>query len=474
MKKKEKKYGIFKGILIFILIAVILSWLIPNGMFSESGFTGDGGLTRLGLNDIAWLVYYGVWFSIDKIILLLVIGGMYGVLTRISAYDNLVSSIAKKLKNKSITVVVFSAIIALLTSILTQSFVVIIFIPFIISILHKMGLDKMTILATTFGSMLVGVIGATYGTEGLVFFNNYMSSGGINVSTTVPLLIRVGILVIGLVLFNFFTLNHMRKVKKNALSTEMFEIEVEKEEKKRSALPIIILGILTFIIIILGFVNWEANFGITIFNKFHEVLTEISIGDFAVFTSILGKNVAAFGAWEDLFTIIAVLILFTVIIAICYKVKFEDFITNYGKGLKKMIKPIACVVGAFMLMTVVYMSPYLATIINKLLSLTDGFNLATMSLSAFISGIFHTDLGYSGYVFGSYLVSGYADYINPIYIIFISLYGFVQFFIPTSAILGIGLTSLDVKYKDWLKYIWRFLLGMLIVLLVIFILMTVV
>ena len=66
------------------------------------------------------------------------------------------------------------------------------------------------------------------------------------------------------------------------------------------------------------------------------------------------------------------------------------------------------------------------------------------------------------------------DYINPVYTMFTSLYGFVQFFIPTSMVLGIGLVSLKVKYSDWLKYIWRFLLGMFICLLVIFILMAII
>ena len=137
-----------------------------------------------------------------------------------------------------------------------------------------------------------------------------------------------------------------------------------------------------------------------------------------------------------------------------------------------MIKPILCVLGAYTLLVVVYMSPYIATIINKLLGATDGFNLATMSLSAFISNIFHTDLGFSGYILGNYLITEYVDYTGPIFVIFTTLYGFVQFFIPTSIVLGVGLTSLDVKYKDWLKYIWKFLVGMLICLLVVFVLMT--
>ena len=145
-----------------------------------------------------------------------------------------------------------------------------------------------------------------------------------------------------------------------------------------------------------------------------------------------------------------------------------------------MLVPALVIVGAYMLMIVVYQSTYVATIVNRLLTLTDSFNIATMTLSSLILNIFHTDLGFTGWVMGTvqtggnYLVTEYVDYINPVYTMFTSLYGFVQFFIPTSMILGIGLVSLKVKYSEWLKYVWRFLLGMFICLLIIFILMTII
>lgn len=471
MKKKEKKYGLFKGILLLILIAIVLTWLIPNGAFGSTGFQ-ESYLTRVGLNDIAWLIYYGIYFSIDKIMFLLVVGGLYGILTKTSAYERLVSGIAKKVgKRKNIAVVVFSVLIAILTSLFTQSFVVIIFIPFIISILNRMKLDKMTILATTFGSMLVGLVGATYGTEGLAYFNQYMTTESMDINSTI--LIRAGILLIGLVLFNFFTLMHMKKKEKNNETTDMYPVVLEENAKKSSIIPIVVIGIITFILVVLGFVDWNTNFGITIFDEFNTTLTGITIGDdFAIFSSLLGSMMGAFGTW-DLFSITAILIVFTIILGLCYRVKLDDFLSRFANGAKKMLKPIICIIGAYILMIVVYMSPYIATILNKLLSLTDGFNLATMTISALITNIFHTDLGYTAYILASYLTVEYVDYINPIYVIFVSLYGLVQFFIPTSILLGFGLTTLDVKYRDWLKYIWRFVVGIFICLLIIFILMAV-
>ena len=421
MKKKEKRYGLFKGIFLFILIAIVLSWLIPNGAFGATGFQGDGTLTRVGLNDLSWLIYYGIYFAIDKIILLLAIGGLYGVLTRTNAYNRLVTGIAKKLgAHKKIVVLLFSVLLAALTSLLTQSFVVIIFVPFIISIMNRMKIDKMTILATTFGSMLVGTLGATYGTEGLVYFNQYVSSADVTITSTV--LIRAGILLIGLVLFNFFTLTHMSKTENKEETADMFQIEELEDTKKRSIIPVLVIGVLLFVIVILGYVNWETNFGVTIFKDFHTMLTEeISIGkDFFIFKNILGSNMGALGTW-DLFSITAIVFVFTLILALCYRVKLDDLITNFADGAKKMIKPILCVVAAFSLMVVVYMSPYVATILNKLLTLTDGFNIATKSLSAFIANIFHTDLGYTAYILATYLTSEYVDYNVCIFIWFCSI-----------------------------------------------------
>ncbi len=491
MKKKESKYGLLKAVLIILVLAFILSWIIPSGAYTTNGYS-ELGVLRLGIYDIASSIYYAVSFGLDKIVLLFAIGAFYGVATRTKAYERIVSGIARKL-NKKVAVVLFSVILAVLTSLLTQTFAVLIFVPFIISILNRMKLDKMTILATTFGSILVGIMGATYGTDGVNMFNYYLGYTTETPNVMPALWVRAGILGIGLVLFNFFTLIHMGKVEKKAESIDLFEVEVEDEvvQKRKNMIPIIVIGVVLFVLVILGFVNWKANFGIEIFDDFHQLVTEDiriegsseSADDFFILRDIIGYRAGAFGEWDNVL-ISSVLIIFTLVLAVCYRVKLNELFESIRKGIKKFIVPSLCIVGAYALMILAYhpsysQSSYIATIVNRLLTLTDGFNIATMTLSSLILNIFHTDLGFTGYVFGSlntggnFLVTEYADYINPVYTMFTSLYGFVQFFIPTSMILGIGLVSLKVNYKDWLKYIWRFLVGMFICLLIIFILMSI-
>ena len=46
--------------------------------------------------DLSFVFYHALYYSLDKIILLFTIGGLYGVLTKTSAYYKLTSNIAKK------------------------------------------------------------------------------------------------------------------------------------------------------------------------------------------------------------------------------------------------------------------------------------------------------------------------------------------------------------------------------------------
>ncbi len=478
MKKKEGKYGLLKGVLIFFAILVVFSWLIPNGTFGSSGLVSDG-MARIGLNDISWVIYYALtYLVIDKALFLLVIGGLYGVLIKSGVYARVVDGLAKCFsKNKELTVILTSVIIALFTSVLSSVFAVIIFIPLIVSVLNKMKLDKITIFSATFGSILVGILGATLGTEGIGYLSSYFAVEGQSAHDVIyaTIIARAGVLVVALALFNFFTINRMRSVKA-AEETEIFVIEEDKNMKKRSLIPFIVIGVLIFALVILGFVDWNNSFLVDTFDNFHNTLLSTKIGsDFYVISDLLGEDILGFGHWsEDLLTVTPILLLFTIILGLCYRLKFNEFIEAFINGAKRMIKPCLCIFGAFTVMIVVYKSPYMATIADKILNLTEGFNLITMIITAFIMNIVHADLGLTGYTLGGYFIAQYADYINPIFVIFTTIFGLVQFFIPTSVVMGIGLTALNVKYSDWLKHIWKFLVGMFICLLVIFILLTII
>ena len=56
-------------------------------------------------------------------------------------------------------------------------------------------------------------------------------------------------------------------------------------------------------------------------------------------------------------------------------------------------------------------------------------------------------------------------------IIWQATYGFAMLFVPTSVILVLGLSYLNVSYFKWLKAIWKIVLELLVVLLAIFLIL---
>ena len=69
-------------------------------------------------------------------------------------------------------------------------------------------------------------------------------------------------------------------------------------------------------------------------------------------------------------------------------------------------------------------------------------------LSTFVSGYKGADLSTAGLVIQS-------------------IYGIAMMIFPTSVILISGLSLFDVSYKDWIKYIWKFALITLLLVLVV-------
>ena len=67
-----------------------------------------------------------------------------------------------------------------------------------------------------------------------------------------------------------------------------------------------------------------------------------SISDFAIFKALLGTQVAdatngAFGAW-NLYIGAVLLAIFSILVALTSRIKFNDFIEAYGEGFRKISK----------------------------------------------------------------------------------------------------------------------------------------
>lgn len=462
-----------KSIFVIVLAAIIFTWILPYGQFSGGDFY-DYGMGRVGIIDISISMYNALYYAMDKVVFLFILAGVYGVLSKVSGYQRLVTAIAEKCKKHTIVfAVIVSVFLFLLTSLFSQTFIVLTFVPFFVSILLKMNLDKLSVFIVTFGSVLAGILGTTYGTEGIDSLNYYISA-----DITTGLNYRFIIAAVTVVLYNFFICMRLKKVlsetKKNTKNSEIEDDPFKVEpSKKKNAIPVAIIFFIIMIITILGYIAWYDHFEITIFRELHKRLTSLApVEDFTIISYLLGQRAMPFGEFTYVFFLCSVFILMAMLLAFLYRMKVDEFIQGFFEGVKKMVKPIALFVASYMVFGIIVSIPFTSTICNWLFNLVEGFNPFITSFCAFIGSVFSQDLGYTGYSVGSFITSVYSSNIDLVHTIYTSMYGLIQLFMPTSAILITGLSLMKIDYKSWLKYIWLFVVGMLIILLVLFTVVT--
>jgi len=483
MKKIFKEHDLVKLLSLMLLFVIFLTWIIPNGSFSRGATFTEGEMVRIGLVHLGYGMNFAIQNYYMQIGFLIMVGIFYGVASHTEGYKALVSRFAKFGKGKEIAIsLIVTFVIAILSSILNNTMPLLLFMPFLVTVLRRIGLSKINAFASTFGAILVGVLGATIGTDGLTNFITYLGYAGADLTITTELYVRIGVLALAFVLFSFFLVISIRKdLEKKAnetLEDDLFQVE-EPKKKKTKIWPTILAFVILLIFAILGFTPWVDVFEIEIFSDFHTKLMEFSIGEFELFRNILGMVipniqtdvVMEFGSWY-LFNYSIVLAFVTIFIWLVSRMKWNDFLSNAWEGMKKVAKPIAMIVFAYMLFVLLFWSSILPTIINELAKITDSFNPFIASLQAFIAGFFNSDFAYIGYNLSYYLSSFTGNEGNVIALIFSTIYGLVQFITPISIFLLFGLSYMDIPYKKWMGYIWKFVLGMLVCLLIIFALLT--
>jgi len=335
-----------------------------------------------------------------------------------------------------------------------------------------------TALASTIGATFVGVIGSTMGYYVNVAINNVLS-----LELFDNIIAKIGLLVISTILLIVYVFAHIKKLKKEKkINSEEIKdpLLIETEEKiKKASWPLIIILVLITIVTFMSVIAWYAGFEIDIFSTFHDTVMGIKIGNFKVFESILGAGInlgyysqygiKALGEW-DYTDLSIVLILASLIIALIYKVKFNDVLNSFVEGLKKFIKPAFLIVLAYTLFVLNYYIPVFTTVISWF---GNTFNIVTSSIVAILSSVINIDMMYVSQ--GTLAtVSAVFDKtaLSPILsILYQSMYGLTQFFAPTSLLLITGLSYLNVSYKDWLKFIWKLLIELLVIILLVLIVM---
>ena len=535
------KRKLLKVIGISFLIYVVLSWIIPVGTYSNGELTTNG-IDPVGLIDLfnapiqAFITFilYGVVFA--------TIGGLYGVMERTGALEKVTDRMSHAFEGKErvflvITVVLFT-LLSSITGLILPLFVL---VPLFAAVLFAMNFDKVTVLASTVGSLLVGSVASTYGFNITGYTANLLALDMNNqIVAKVILLVLLTIVLCAVVLMTSKKAmkKELKEAKMNKEKKEVKEVKEEKkvkasetkttkkkaattstkkaskgstkktpktttkkagtkttgkkkaakgksntkafavakpvkkvsEKSKVSAVPMVIIFLLMLIVCLIGMYNWYYSFGIEVFSNIHEAIMGVQIGDFPIFEHLL-SGVSELGYWSNI-DFAAMMIIASAIIAWIYRLSFNDYMESFIEGVKKWLPTAFYAALASVILYILYQASYAGTgtlvdtINAKIFDLTDGFNVLTTGAASLIGSFFYNDLYYLLTALTSF-VSGFdAASLSVAGLLIQSVYGVAMLIFPTSVILVAGLSLFDVSYKEWMKYIWKFaLIALLLVLL---------
>jgi len=436
-----KKHGLLKILGILLLLLVIVSYILPGRQDT---------IVYTGLADI-FINYFGIVLQNFCYIVLffLVIGGFYGLLNKVPSYKKLLDNIVTKVKPIGkkfifITILLF-AVVASLTG---MSLELLVFVPFVASIIILLGYDKLVALSSTIGSIMIGYIGGVFvtflnpNTGAISTYEEFVGSSSKLVNTFPKLLL----LVTGIALLIYFVNKHIIAVEKKKVkyelndNSELLINEVKGNYKDIKTWPLIVILAFVFIILVIGMIPWNSLFGITVFSDFHTWLTGLSIKDFAIFPSIISASLPALGEWSTNgnpwfhYIYISMLLLFaSLIIALVNRVKVNDTIDSYVEGLKKSLPAAALVSIAYTVLVCAYNNGFLELLISNY----GKFNYGLSSLLALLGCLINVDSYYI--IAGSFspivnLITDESIY-DSVAILLQGIYGIFSLVGPTSLIL---------------------------------------
>ena len=505
-KSRKVKRSLLMVLGISFLIFAVLSWIIPVGTYS-GGKLSTTGIDPVGLVDLVNMpisalvtfILYGVVFA--------VIGGLYGVMEKTGALDMFTERISARYMSNGnenkflVRTIILLIILSSLTGLVLPLFVL---VPLFAAILFKMNYNKVTVLAATVGSLLVGNIVSTYGFNITGYTKNLLSLDMNNqIWARLILFVLLTALYTVIVVKSAKVREDVKKVevKKAEAKKEVKEVKVQKEDKikkevKKSSkvktskkgtkksntkalavtkpvkkvsekskvrtAPLIVILVCMFVVAFAGMYNWYYSFGIDVFNKMHEAVMSVKIGEFAIFEKLLsGFN--QFGYWSNI-EFIGLMIVTAIVIGWVYKLSLDEFIEGFIAGMKKWLPTAIYATLASMILVVLYQSlqmgagTFVDTINGALFGLDDGFNPVITGVATLISGFFFNDLYYLLASLTSYINGFDVSGLSIAGLLIQSVYGVAMMIFPTSVVLIAGLSYFDVSYKKWIKYIWRFAL----------------
>lgn len=448
-------YTILFGI---VLLMIVLTWVVPSGQYNY-GADGEpiaGSYHRVEsaaqpITALFTAPIEGFYEGIDIAAFILMVGGFLGVIAKTGAIDAGITHIIRKLKGReSLLIPILMCAFALGGTTFGMAEETIAFYPLVLPIMIAAGYDNITAVAVILLGAGVGTLGSTVNP-----FATGIAAGFAGVSLGSGILLRIIILLVLLGLTIWFVMAYAARVKadhgKSLMADRRSEYlthfsSLREEEDKplngKQKLALIIFA-LTFLVMIYSVIPFDE----------------------------MGLPLPALGWWFP--ELSALFLAASILLGLLCRLGETDIVGSFVSGAAELLG-VAFIIGISRGITVVMNAGKITDTI---------LNLGENALTGVGSLVFIL-LVYLIYLPLSFLIpssSGLATLSMPIMApladfsgagrelvitAFQSANGLINLITPTSAVVMGGLAIGRVPYDRWLKFVWKLLLGILVLTLV--------
>ena len=447
MKKKFVFPNTYVIIILMMIVAVLLTWIIPSGEFervkdevSKQSIIIPGTFKYIENNPISFLqipiyIMKGLAKASDIVFLVIIVGGAFNIIIETGMFQSFAGRLTKVFSNKEVLIIpAFSTIFALAcTTMGVNTFIG--FAPIAVIIARSIGYDAIVGVSMV---ALGGAIGFSTGT-----FNPF-TTGVAQSLAGLPIFSGLGYrfvcLVVFLIVTNIYIIWYAKKIKANPESSVVYEMEqenkkIEVSEKQHDKIEgrhylVLLIVIACFVLLVYGSQNWKWK---------------------------LQENAAMF-IWMG------------VLSGFAYGFGPSKIAEEFTKGAKKLVY------GALMIGMANGISLILAD--GKILDTTVqylGGLLVVLPSHAQAAGMFLMQLLINGLITSG---SGQAAATMPIMLPVADIIGITKqttvlafnfgdglsnYILPTSSALMGFIAMVGISYSNWMKFMWKLFLIWIVV-----------
>ena len=274
MKKKFVFPNTYVIIILMMIVAVLLTWIIPSGEFervkdevSKQSIIIPGTFKYIENNPISLLkipvyIMKGLAKASDIVFLVIIVGGAFNIIIETGMFQSFAGRLTKVFSNKEVLIIpAFSTIFALAcTTMGVNTFIG--FAPIAVIIARSIGYDAIVGVSMV---ALGGAIGFSTGT-----FNPF-TTGVAQSLAGLPIFSGLGYrfvcLVVFLIVTNIYIIWYAKKVKANPEASVVYEMEqenkkIEVSEKQHNKIEgkhylVLLIVIACFVLLVYGSQNWK-------------------------------------------------------------------------------------------------------------------------------------------------------------------------------------------------------------------------